>query len=77
MATGLVALGTAAVGAAGDAASNPGAPAMTAPQNLDQTITFGGAHKGHKRGALEPSNTMILVGGVVVAFTLYAIITRK
>lgn len=62
MATGLVTLGTAAVGAAGDAASNPGAPAMTAPQNQEVQVTFGGA--GARREA--PSTSTAIIIGIAI-----------
>ena len=73
MATGLVALGTSALSAGGQAASAPGAPAMTAPQNQESQITFGGARKESMSLA-----TGVAVGvGVIAATIIYVATTRS
>lgn len=76
MATGITALGTAAVGAAGDAASGSNsAAAMAAPLSteLDQTVTFGGARKNPN---VTPVTAIIFSVAIVSAVTIYAL-TRK
>lgn len=81
MATGLLALGTAAVTAGGEAASAPGAPSMTAPLGVDQTVTFGGAHKGTKNQnqnqPIQPSTAILVSAGLIAAVVVYAVAPRK
>lgn len=69
MATGLVTLGTAALGAAGSASSTPGAPAMAAPQNQQQENTFGGAHKeAMSLGASVSIGVAVVLAALVITY---------